>query len=69
MLVMYSRFHNFVARTLAAINKGGRFSLSPRLSLGGQLKRDNDLFQVARLWEMPDVLTVGLCMLMWNGVE
>lgn len=50
MLVMYSRFHNYAARTLAAINEGGRFSPARHLGLEeGQLKRDNDIFQIARL--------------------
>lgn len=49
MLVMYSRFHNSAARTLAAINEGGRFSLRPNADEAAQRKRDNDLFQTARL--------------------
>lgn len=50
MLVMYSRFHNYAARTLAAINAGGRFSVDHRLpSEEARLKRDNNIFQVARL--------------------
>lgn len=50
ILIMYSRFHNYVARTLAAINEGGRFTPPRHLGLEeGQLKRDNDLFQTARL--------------------
>lgn len=50
LLVMYSRFHNFAARTLAAINEGGRFTppqdLSPEQK---QAWRDERLFQTARL--------------------
>lgn len=50
MLVMYSRFHNSAAGTLAAINEGGRFSMprNPNDSEGLK-KRGNDLFQVTRL--------------------
>lgn len=50
MLVMYSRFHNYAARTLAAINEGGRFSHphNPNDEVAMR-KRDNDIFQVARL--------------------
>lgn len=53
MLVMYSRFHNSTARTLAAINEGGRFSLSPTADDAAKKKRDNDLFQTARLLVLP----------------
>lgn len=49
MLVMYSRFHNYAAKTLAAINEGGRFSLPPNADDEAAKKRDNDLFQTARL--------------------
>ena len=50
MLVMYSRFHNYAAQTLAAINQGGRFTPSRHLSPEEGLKwRDEQLFQVARL--------------------
>lgn len=60
LLVMYNRFHNYVVENLAAINEGGRFS-QPRQ--GGSdaksqekyqnalLKRENDLFQTARLYD------------------
>lgn len=52
MLVMYSRFHNYVAKNIAAINEGDRFAL-PRQSdaeYDAKLKkRDNDIFQTARL--------------------
>lgn len=50
MLIMYSRFHNYAAMTLAAINEGGRFSLPPRPTEAQVKERDNDLFQVARLY-------------------
>ena len=52
MLVMYSRFHNYVAQNIAAINEGNRFSMprqdDPAYNLKMQ-KRDNDIFQTARL--------------------
>lgn len=56
MLVMYSRFHNYVADTLLKINEGGRFTLA---ALGPNAtdeekakaiaKQDHDLFNTARL--------------------
>lgn len=50
MLIMYSRFHNYAARMLAAINDGGRFSPPRHLTGDDGLKwRDERLFQVARL--------------------
>jgi len=50
MLVMYSRFHNYVAQTLEAINEGGRFTPPPHLGLEEkQSWKDEQLFQVARL--------------------
>jgi len=50
LLVMYSRFHNYAARNLAAINEGGRFTPPRHLSLEeGQAWKDEQLFQVARL--------------------
>lgn len=48
MLIMYNRFHNSVAETLASINEGGRFTASANTAEANK-KRDNDLFQVARL--------------------
>lgn len=54
MLIMYSRFHNYAARTLAAINEGGRFPpLRPDADEATAKKRDNDLFQTARLLVLP----------------
>lgn len=54
MLVMYSRFHNYVAENIAAINENNRFSQprkgDPDYDRKVQ-KRDNDLFQTARLYE------------------
>lgn len=58
-LIMYSRFHNYVAAQLLAINENGRFSLPPRpvfeaMSAKAQkqavAKLDEDLFQTARLY-------------------
>lgn len=54
ILVMFNRFHNYVAANLAAINEGGRFTPPPP-GLDGERaaaawkKYDNDLFQTARL--------------------
>lgn len=51
-LVMYNRFHNYVVENLAAINDSGRFTM-PRHGTpdfdAHLKKRDNDLFQTARL--------------------
>jgi len=54
LLVCFNRFHNYIARELAVINEGGRFSM-PEASDDKDCyekalaKRDNDLFQTARL--------------------
>lgn len=49
MLVMYSRFHNYVADVLLKINENGRFTLPPNADEEALAKQDNDLFQTARL--------------------
>ena len=52
MLVMYSRFHNYVAKNLAAINDDNRFTLPQQGDMNyddKMKKRDNDIFQTARL--------------------
>ncbi|KAI5804623.1 heme peroxidase [Peziza echinospora] len=50
MLIMYSRFHNYAARTLEAINEGGRFTPPRHLNAEeGQFWKDEQLFNVARL--------------------
>lgn len=53
MLVMYNRFHNYVATVLHEINEGGRFTLPPTRTdeerAEALAKQDNDLFQTARL--------------------
>ena len=49
LLVLYNRFHNYVAETLLEINEGGRFTCrgDDEESLA---KQDEDLFQTARLY-------------------
>ncbi|KAF2716107.1 putative fatty acid oxygenase [Polychaeton citri CBS 116435] len=54
LLIMFNRFHNYVAEQLALINEGGRFNkpregLSPQAAEKAWKKHDNDLFQTARL--------------------
>lgn len=56
MLIMYSRFHNYVADILLKINEGGRFTLTPLSPTAGAdekakaiAKQDQALFQTARL--------------------
>lgn len=53
ILVMYNRFHNYVADMLLKINEGGRFSLPPTKTAEEKqralAKQDEDLFQTARL--------------------
>lgn len=52
MLVMYSRFHNYVAQNIAAINDGNRFTKPQEQDRDYDAKlkkRDNDIFQTARL--------------------
>lgn len=54
LLIMFNRFHNFVATNLAAINEGGRFTrpspgLDEQKAAAAWKKYDNDLFQTARL--------------------
>ncbi|KAL8861303.1 MAG: hypothetical protein Q9178_002175 [Gyalolechia marmorata] len=51
MLVMYSRFHNYCAENIAAINEDGKFSMPAKGDPAYDaklLKRDNDIFQTAR---------------------
>ncbi|CAN9364660.1 unnamed protein product [Alternaria alternata] len=56
LIICFSRFHNLIVEQLAVINENGRFSPPP--NIGGidpsfykkaVAKRDNDLFQTARL--------------------
>jgi hypothetical protein len=55
MLVMYSRFHNYVADILYKINEGNRFAEPDKSVLteeelkAAETKLDEDLFQTARL--------------------
>jgi linoleate 10R-lipoxygenase len=54
LLIMFNRFHNYVAEQLAAINENGRFTqprepLDPENPSPAWRKYDNDLFQTARL--------------------
>lgn len=58
-LIMYNRFHNYVAEQLLSINENGKFSLpsnwkdiqqkNPELFSRMLKKQDEDLFQTARL--------------------
>ncbi|CAI4215599.1 unnamed protein product [Parascedosporium putredinis] len=55
LLIMFNRFHNYVAKNLAEINEGGRFT-KPRADLpegpakdAAWKKYDEELFQTARL--------------------
>ncbi|EMD84856.1 hypothetical protein COCHEDRAFT_1219837 [Bipolaris maydis C5] len=55
MLIMYNRFHNYVAEILLKINENGRFTLakfenpSPEDIARAVAKQDHDLFNTARL--------------------
>lgn len=55
MLVLYSRFHNYVADILLKINEGGRFTLALKGGASQEdtakavAKQDHDLFNTARL--------------------
>ena len=53
MLVLYSRFHNYVANVLLKINEGGRFTLAKWTTKEEEAKaiakQDNDIFNTARL--------------------
>lgn len=56
LLVSFNRFHNYVATELALINENGRFSIpssitpeNQKMYSAAEVKRDNDLFQTARL--------------------
>ncbi|KAI1820639.1 linoleate diol synthase [Xylaria intraflava] len=55
MLVLYNRFHNYVADILLKINEGGRFTLSslptssPEEKAKALAKQDHDIFNTARL--------------------
>src|SRR5437763_1051904 len=55
ILIMFNRFHNYVAEQLAVINEHGRFSIRPGLENDENAikRRENDLFQAARLSVSP----------------
>ena len=63
MLLCFNRFHNYIASELAAINEGNRFEIplygTPYDQPNHQnalRKRDNDLFQTARLLSSPSIV-------------
>jgi linoleate 8R-lipoxygenase/9,12-octadecadienoate 8-hydroperoxide 8R-isomerase len=49
MLIMFNRFHNYVAEQLAQINEGGRFTKPDESNTKAYATWDNDIFQTARL--------------------
>lgn len=49
LLIMFNRFHNYIASQLAQINEGGRFTKPDEADLKAYARWDNDLFQTARL--------------------
>jgi hypothetical protein len=55
LLILFNRYHNYVVEQLALINEDGRFTENPRqvtvdrYGEKGLNKRDDDLFQTARL--------------------
>ncbi|CEJ62348.1 Putative Psi-producing oxygenase A [Penicillium brasilianum] len=49
LLIMFNRFHNYVAEQLAQINEGGRFTKPNESNTKAYATWDNDLFQTARL--------------------
>ncbi|KAI2623299.1 heme peroxidase [Hypoxylon sp. NC1633] len=66
MLVLYSRFHNYVADILLKINENGRFTLESTPGAGpadiarAVAKQDHDLFNTARL--ITGGLYVNICL-------
>ncbi|KAH0432490.1 linoleate diol synthase [Colletotrichum camelliae] len=66
MLVLYSRFHNYVADILLKINENGRFTLAvgkdaaPEDQAKAVAKQDHDLFNVARL--VTGGLYINICL-------
>ncbi|RYP35414.1 hypothetical protein DL767_003821 [Monosporascus sp. MG133] len=72
ILIMFNRFHNYVAANLAAINEGGRFTPPPsgldeRKAADAWKKYDNDLFQTARL--VTSGLYINITLVDWNIVN
>lgn len=49
MLIMFNRFHNYIAEQLARINENGRFTKPDESNTNAYSKYDNDLFQTSRL--------------------
>lgn len=49
LLIMFNRFHNYVAEQLARINENGRFNKPDESDSKAYAKYDNDLFQTSRL--------------------
>lgn len=49
LLIMFNRFHNFIAQGLAAVNEGNRFPRPYEIDSEAYNKFDNDVFQTARL--------------------
>ena len=66
MLVLYNRYHNYVADVLLKINEGGRFTLacppdaSPQDRAKALAKQDHDLFNTARLITCAMYISVSL---------
>ncbi|GIZ44782.1 hypothetical protein CKM354_000797100 [Cercospora kikuchii] len=60
MLVLYSRYHNFVADMILKINEGGRFNLKPGPEAEALKQQDEDLFQTARL--IVNGLYINICL-------
>ncbi|KAI9277849.1 heme peroxidase [Sporodiniella umbellata] len=49
LMVVFSRNHNYIARTLLEKNENGMFSFGPGLGLADEAEQDEKLFQTARL--------------------
>jgi linoleate 8R-lipoxygenase / 9,12-octadecadienoate 8-hydroperoxide 8R-isomerase len=49
LLIMFNRFHNYIAENLATVNESGRFSKPDESNTAAYAKYDDDLFQTARL--------------------
>ena len=49
LLVLYSWSHNYVATMLAEITEDGRFTIAEGANEQSKKKRDNDIYQTARL--------------------
>ncbi|KAI8066365.1 heme peroxidase [Gongronella butleri] len=49
LLILFSRNHNYIAKTLLEKNENGRFTVGPRNRLKDEKDLDEELFQTARL--------------------